>query len=151
MDLKAQIHEEMKDAMRSKDTVKLNALRMLIAEIKKREIDKKAPLDQSEIIKAVSTQIKQRLESIEAFKNGGRQDLLEKEQREASILQAYLPAQLSKSELETLVKNAIQATGATGPQDIGKVMKAALSTAAGRADGKLLNELTRTLLVKQPS
>jgi len=148
MDLKTTINNDMKEAMKAKDTVKLGALRMLVAEIKKREIDKRTVLDDSEVQKAISTMLKQRQDSIEAFTKGNRPDLAEKEKLEVDILTAYLPAQLSDAELEKLVAAAIQESGAKGPNDIGKVMKAVLAKAAGRADGKRVNELARTQLAK---
>jgi len=136
----------MKSAMKSQEATRLGCLRMLIAEIKKREIDKKAPLDDSEIQKVISTLIKQRTESVIAFEKGGRQDLVDKEQAEITVLKVYLPQQLSAAEVEALVVTAIQESGASGPADIGKVMKAALAKAEGRADGKLVNEIARKKL-----
>ena len=138
----------MKEAMKAKDSVKLGALRMLVAEIKKREIDKRSALDDGEVQKAISTMLKQRQDSIEAFVKGNRPDLADKEKLEVDILSAYLPAQLSDAELQKLVAEAIQESGAKGPNDIGKVMKAVLAKAAGRADGKRVNELARTQLAK---
>ena len=138
----------MKTAMKAQDSLKLGALRMLIAEIKKKEIDKRSALDDGEIQKTISTLLKQRNDSIEAFVKGGREDLADKERKEVQILQAYLPTQLSASEVEALVVAAIQETGAASASDIGKVMKAALAKAAGRADGKLVNELARKKLTK---
>ena len=132
--------------MKSQDPTKVGCWRMLIAEIKKREIDKRAPLDTPEIQKVIGTLIKQRGESVIAFEKGGRADLAEKEKAEISVLKAYLPQQLSASEVEALVVAAIQESGASGPNDIGKVMKAALAKADGRADGKLVNEIARAKL-----
>lgn len=148
MDLKTTINNDLKEAMKAKDTVKLGALRMLSAEIKKREIDKRSNLDDGEVQKAISTMLKQRQDSIEAFVKGNRPDLAEKEKLEVDILSVYLPQQLSDAELEKLVVEAIQETGAQGPNDIGKVMKAVIAKAAGRADGKRVNELARTQLAK---
>ena len=146
MDLKTTLQNDMKSAMKSQEAARLGCLRMLIAEIKKREIDKRAPLDESEIQKVISTLIKQRAESVLAFEKGGRMDLAEKEQSEIVVLKAYLPQQLSAEEVEALVLSAIQESGASGPNDIGKVMKLALSKAGGRADGKLVNEIARKKL-----
>ena len=134
--------------MKAKDTVKLGALRMLVAEIKKREIDKRVPLDEGEILKVVSMLLKQRQDSIEAFIKGNRPDLADKEKLEIAILAAYLPTQLSDADLRKIVAEVIQETGANGPNDIGKVMKAVIVKAAGRADGKRVNELARSLLSK---
>lgn len=146
MDLKATIQNDMKTAMKAQQTVKVAALRMLIAEIKKREIDKRTSLDEPEIQKTISSMLKQRNDSIEAFEKGGRQDLADREKEEIAILKVYLPQQLSNSEVEALVVACIQETGATTPNDIGKVMKAVLAKASGRADGKLVNEIARTKL-----
>jgi len=136
----------MKTAMKAGEPLKTGCLRMLIAEIKKREIDKKAPLDVGEIQKTVSTLIKQRNDSIDAFLKGGRQDLADKEKLEIDVLKIYLPIQLSEAEVEAIVVAAIQETGAKVPQDVGKVMKAVLAKAEGRADGKMVNELVRKKL-----
>ncbi|MBI4406272.1 MAG: GatB/YqeY domain-containing protein [Deltaproteobacteria bacterium] len=149
MDLKARIQQDMKDAMKAHQALKVSTLRMLIAEMKKREIDKRAPLDEPEIFKTISALIKQRQDSVEAFQKGGRQDLVDKEKEEISILKVYQPSPLSASEIDALVTAAIQETGATGPNDLGKVMKVALAHAAGRAEGKLINEVARAKLSKQ--
>jgi uncharacterized protein YqeY len=146
MDLKTTIQNDMKTAMKAGEPLKTGCLRMLIAEIKKREIDKKAPLDVGEIQKTVSTLIKQRNDSIDAFLKGGRQDLADKEKLEIDVLKIYLPTQLSEAEVEAIVVAAIQETGAKVPQDVGKVMKAVLAKAEGRADGKMVNELVRKKL-----
>ena len=146
VDLKAKIQSDMKEAMKAQDSVKLGALRMLISEIKKREIDKKSPLDEGEIQKTVTTLIKQRNESIEAFSKGGRADLAEQEKKEIDALKVYQPQQMSQAEVEALVAAVIQEVGATAPADIGKVMKAATAKAAGKADGKLVNEIARAKL-----
>lgn len=146
MDLKTTIQNDMKTAMKAGEPLKTGCLRMLIAEIKKREIDKKAPLDLGEIQKTISTLIKQRNDSIDAFLKGGRQDLADKEKLEIEVLKIYLPTQLSEAEVEAIVVAAIQETGAKVPQDVGKVMKAVLAKAEGRADGKMVNELVRKKL-----
>ena len=135
--------------MKAREPVKVDVLRMLIAEIKKREIDKKSELDEGEIQKTIISLIKQRNDSVEAFLKGGREDLASKEKKEIEFLQVYQPKQLSLTEIEALVETVIQETGATGPQDIGKVMKAAIAKAAGRADGKVVNEAARTKLSKK--
>ena len=136
----------MKSAMKAGEPVKTGCLRMLIAEIKKREIDKRSVLDEGEIQKTVSSLIKQRMDSVEAFTKGGREDLADKEKMEIDFLKVYLPTQLSESEVETLVIAAIEETGAKVPQDVGKVMKAVLAKAGGRADGKMVNEMVRKKL-----
>ena len=137
----------MKAAMKSHDSLKLNALRMVISEIKKKEIDKRAPLDESEILKTISTLSKQRQESIEAFKKGGRTDLADKEAQEQDILKRYLPEQLSTEEVTKIVLAAIAETGAKSPQELGKVMKVVLAKTQGKADGKVINEIVRAKLI----
>ena len=146
MDLKTTIQNDMKTALKAGEPVKTGCLRMLIAEIKKREIDKRSPLDEGEIHKTISSSIKQRMDSIEAFMKGGREDLADKERMEIDFLKVYLPTQLSEAETEALVTAAIEETGAKVPQDMGKVMKAVLAKAGGRADGKMVNELVRKKL-----
>jgi len=146
MDLKTTIQNDMKAAMKAGEPIKTGCLRMLIAEVKKREIDKRSILDETEIQKAISTLIKQRLDSVEAFLKGGREDLADKEKMEIDFLKVYLPTQLTEAETESLVIAAIEETGAKVPQDVGKVMKAVLAKANGRADGKMVNELVRKKL-----
>lgn len=146
MDLKSKIQTDMKDAMKARENVKVSALRMLISEIKKREIDKRSALDEGEIQKTIQSMLKQRQDSIEQFTKGNRPDLADSERAEVAVLSVYLPQQLSSSEVEALVVQAIAETGASQPGDIGKVMKAVLAKASGRADGKLVNELARTKL-----
>lgn len=146
MDLKTSIQNDMKSAMKSQESTKLGCLRMLIAEIKKKEIDKRSPLDESEIQKVIGTLIKQRNESVLAFEKGGRTDLVEKEKAEIAVLKAYLPEQLSESEIVAIVESAVAETQAKTAADMGKVMKAVLAKTAGRADGKLVNDLVRKKL-----
>lgn len=143
MDLKAKIQEDTKTAMRARDTVRLDVLRMLSAEIKKREIDKRTALDTAEIFKTIQSLVKQRHDSVDAFVKGNREDLAAKERAEIEVLSAYLPTQLSDSELESIVAAAVAEVVPKGASDLGKVMKAALAKADGRADGKKLNELVR--------
>jgi uncharacterized protein len=146
MDLKTTIQNDMKTAMKAGQPTKVGALRMLVAEIKKREIDKRSPLDEGEIQKTIATMLKQRNDSVEAFVKGNREDLAAKEREEIAILKVYLPQQLGEGEVEQLVIAAIAETGATTAADIGKVMKAAMAKAGGRADGKLINEIARRKL-----
>jgi len=146
--VKEQISSDVKDAMRAKDSVKLGALRMLTSEIKKREIDSRTEMQDADVFKAIQTMLKQRNDSIEQFTKGNRPDLAEKEQVEVDILKKYLPAGMSAAEVEALVVAAIAESGATTPNDIGKVMKIALAKAGGRADGKIINELARAKLSK---
>ncbi len=146
MDLKTKLQNDMKEAMKASNPAKVGTLRMAIAEIKKREIDKRVVLEEVEIVKIIQSLVKQRNESIEAFEKGNRQDLADKEKAEIVFLLGYLPQQLSAAELEAIVKAAIEESGAKVPADVGKVMKAALAKTGGRADGKAVNELARKLL-----
>lgn len=146
MDLKSQLQTDMKAAMKAGESVRLGVVRMLISEIKKREIDNKTTLDDAGIQKVISSFIKQRTDSVDAFVKGGREDLAAKEREEINLLKVYLPAQLSQAEVEALVVAAIAESGAASPNDIGKVMKIALAKSQGKADGKLVNEIARAKL-----
>ena len=141
------IDEDLKNAMKAKDTTKMDTLRMLKAALGNFLIEKrKEQAEDSEVILLIQKQIKLREDSIESFKKGNRLDLVEKETREKSILQAYLPAGLSNAEVESLVKKVIQEIGAKTKADIGKVMKESMARAQGRADGKRINQIAASLL-----
>lgn len=146
MDFKARLTNDMKEAMKAQESVKLGTIRMLLSEIKKREIDSRGTDNQVDPLKVVQSMIKQRNDSVEAFVKGGRDDLAAKEKEEIAILTVYLPAQMSRDEIEKLVVAVIAETGAKSPNDIGKVMKAAVAKAEGKADGKIINEIARTKL-----
>ncbi len=146
MGLREKIDSDIKDALKSGAKDKVSALRMLSAALKNKEIDKRRPLTDEEVIETVRSLIKQRKDSIEQFTKGGRQDLVEKETAEVTFLEVYLPQQLTRQELEGMVREAIAQTGAQGARDMGKVMKALVPIVAGRADGKLLSELVKSSL-----
>jgi uncharacterized protein YqeY len=146
MSIKNQIDETLKEAIRNQNEVAKNALRGLLTAIKNKEKDLKRAPNDAEILQIISSQIKQRKESIEQFKSGGREDLAEKEAHEIAVLEKFLPKQLSQEELEAIIAECIQETGATTVKDMGKVMKAVMPKVAGRADGKLVNELVRAKL-----
>jgi uncharacterized protein len=146
MGLREKIDADIKDALKSGAKDKVSALRMLSAALKNKEIDKRRPLTDEEVIETIRTLIKQRKDSIEQFTKGGRQDLADKETAEAVLLEVYLPQQLTREELEAMVREAVAQTGAQGARDMGKVMKALVPMAAGRADGKLLSELVKIAL-----
>jgi uncharacterized protein YqeY len=146
MSIKNQIDEALKEAIRNQNEVAKNALRGLLTAIKNKEKDLKRAPDDAEILQIISSQIKQRKESIEQFKSGGREDLAEKEAHEIAVLEKFLPKQLSQEELEAIIAECIQETGATTVKDMGKVMKAVMPKVAGRADGKFVNELVRAKL-----
>jgi uncharacterized protein len=132
--LKERITEDMKGAMRAKDSERLGAIRMLTAAIKQKEVDERIELDDAAVIAIVDKLLKQRKDSIEAFEKANRQDLVAKEKAEAAVLQAYLPARLSADEVATEVKAIVAELGAKGPGDMGKVMGAAKQRLAGKAD-----------------
>lgn len=146
MSIKNQIDEALKEAIRNQNEVAKNALRGLLTAIKNKEKDLKRAPNDAEILQIISSQIKQRKESIEQFKSGGREDLAEKEAHEIAVLEKFLPKQLSQEELEAIIAECIQETGATTVKDMGKVMKAVMPKVAGRSDGKLVNELVRAKL-----
>jgi len=146
MALKDQLAADMKTSMREKDTVKLSVVRMLKSAIKYREIEAMKPLDDAGVLQVVSGEIKRHKDSIEQYRAGHRQDLVEKEEAELVILQSWLPAQLAEGELKALVEAAVVKTGASGPRDMGTVMKALLPEVQGKADGKLVSELVKARL-----
>ena len=134
MSLKDQITEDMKTAMRAKDTGRLGTIRLLQAAMKQKEVDERVTLDDTAIIAIVDKLIKQRKDSIEAFTKAGRQDLVDIEAAEMTVLQTYLPARLSADEVAAEVKAIVAELGASGPGDMGKVMGAVKQRLAGKAD-----------------
>ena len=134
MSLKDQITDDMKSAMRAKESERLATIRLLIAEIKRKEVDERVELNDAQVLTIVEKMIKQRKDSITQFENGGRQDLADKEKAELAILSGYMPAGLSDDEVAAEVAAAVAASGAAGPQDMGKVMAILKPKLAGRAD-----------------
>jgi uncharacterized protein len=134
MSLKERITEDMKAAMRAKDTERLGTIRLLTAAMKQKEVDERVELDDVAVIGIVDKMLKQRKDSIEAFEKAARQDLADKEKAEVAVLQAYLPARLSADEVAAEVKAIVAELGAKGPGDMGKVMGAVKSRLAGKAD-----------------
>ncbi|GAA5018358.1 GatB/YqeY domain-containing protein [Massilia kyonggiensis] len=134
MSLKDQITDDMKAAMRAKESERLTTIRLLIAEIKRKEVDERIELNDAQVLAVVEKMIKQRKDSITQFENGGRQDLADKEKAELAVLSAYMPAGLSDEEVAVEVAAAVAASGAAGPQDMGKVMGILKPKLAGRAD-----------------
>ena len=134
MTLKERITEDMKAAMRAKDSARLGAIRLLQAAIKQKEVDERVTLDDVAVAAIVDKLAKQRKDSIAAFTQAGRQDLADKETAELAVLQAYLPARLSAEEVAAAVKALVAEVGASGPADMGKVMGAAKARLAGKAD-----------------
>ena len=133
--------------MKARDQVRLDPLRMLKTALTNKQIEKGRDLDDAEALQVVASLVKQRRESIEQFRKGGRSDLVDKEAREIQILEAYLPPAMDTGELDALVQAAITETGATSPKDMGRVMKDLMPRLAGRGvDGKAVNELVRRKL-----
>lgn len=141
--LKGEIHTMMVASMKAKDSLRLGAIRMLQSAIKNKEIEKRQELGDAEVLSVIGTLCKQRRDSIEQFEKGGRQDLAEKERAEIEILNAFLPKQASPDEIRKKVKAVIAELGATGPRDMGKVMKPVLVAFAGAADGKVVSQIVQ--------
>ncbi len=147
MSLLERVTTDIAAAMRSRDAPRLSALRMLKAALMNREIEKGRALQPDEDVAVVGTLVKQRRDSIEQFQKGGREDLVAKERAEIGVLEQYQPPAASAEEITAAVVAAVAETGATGPKDIGRVMKAALARLAGKtADGKAVNEAVRKRL-----
>jgi uncharacterized protein YqeY len=134
MPLKSQVTEDMKNAMRARDSARLSTIRMLLAAIKQREVDERIELTDADVLSIIEKMIKQRRDSITQFEAGKREDLAAIERAEVALLGAYLPAQLSDAEIDALVADAIASTGSAGPAGIGKVMAVLKPKLAGRAD-----------------
>ena len=147
MSLEAKLTTDIGIAMKAKDATRLTALRMLKAALMNKSIEKGRALEATEELQVVSTLVKQRRDSIEQFTAGGRADLADKERAEIGVLDTYLPAAVSVEELERVVAAAVAETDASGPKDMGKVMKAVMSALSGQTvDGKKVNELVRAKL-----
>ena len=146
MTLKERLTEDMKSAMRGADKERLSTIRMAQAAIKQREVDERIVLDDAQVIAVLEKMVKQRKESVVQFEKGGRSDLAQKERAEIELLQSYLPAQLSETELDALIRDAIAATGATSMKDMGKVMGVVKGKAAGRADMSAVSARIKTAL-----
>ncbi len=134
MALKDQITDDMKTAMRAKDSERLATIRLLLAALKQKEVDERIELDDVAVVAVVDKLIKQRKDSVEAFTKAARQDLADKEAAEIVVLQGYLPARLSTEEVKAAVQAIVASLGASGPGDMGKVMGAAKAQLAGKAD-----------------
>jgi len=146
--LSEQLQADMKTAMRDGDAHRRDTLRMVIAAVQNAAKEKREPLSDEETLAVITKQVKTRRESIKAFQDAGRDDLADKEQSEIDVLQPYLPEQMSEDEVRALVIEAVAATGATSPRDMGKVMGALMPKVKGRADGKLVSSLVNEELAK---
>jgi uncharacterized protein YqeY len=148
MSIKDLLTEDMKQAMKDKESgkLRLSVIRMARANIKNIEIDEKRELNDDEVLAVLMKEVKMRQDSLEEFTKAGREELVEQAKQEIAILRKYLPEQLSDEELKALVVEAVAETGAAGPKDMGKVMAALMPKTKGRADGKRINTMVRELL-----
>ncbi len=146
MSLKVRINEDMKAALRAKETARLGAIRLLMAAIKQKEVDERIELDDAGITAVIDKMLKQRRDSIEQYQKAGRQDLVDAEKAEVAVLSAYMPQQMSAAEVEAAVVAAIAETGAKGPQDMGKLMGVLKPKLAGRADMGEVSKLVKAKL-----
>lgn len=149
MSLKGRLQEDMKAAMRSGDKARLSALRLALAAVKQREVDSRQTLDDAGIQNVLERMIKQTRDALAQYREAGRDDLIEKEQNEIAVLQSYLPDPLSDEELDELIAGTIDEVGARGLNDIGKVMAAIKTKAAGRADMREVNSRVRAALADE--
>jgi uncharacterized protein YqeY len=146
MSLYDDIIQDLTSAMRERDKTKLLVLRGLKTAIKNKQVELRQELDEDQIRGVISSEIKKRKEAIEQFNQGSRPDLVDKEEAELKILTDYLPPQLSGEEIKEVLANVIEELSASGPKDLGRVMKSAMPKLAGRADGREVNQLARELL-----
>jgi len=146
MSLKEQLTEDMKAAMRAKESGRLAAVRLIIAEVKRKELDEQTELNDTQVLAVIEKMIKQRKDSITQFEAGGRADLADVEKAEMAILSTYMPAGLSDEEIAAEVAAAVAATGASGPQDMGKLMGVLKPKLAGRADMTVVSSLVKKAL-----
>ncbi|BEH11611.1 MULTISPECIES: GatB/YqeY domain-containing protein [Geobacter] len=144
--LRDRLNEEMKEAMKARDEVRLSAIRLVRSSVKNREIEARRELSEQEVTEVVSSLVKQRRESIRMFGEAGRTDLVDKEERELQVLLGFLPQQLSREEIEGLVASVIAETGAQSAKDMGRVMKALMPHVAGRTDGSLVSAIVKEQL-----
>jgi uncharacterized protein YqeY len=134
MTLKQQLTDDMKAAMRGGDKHRLGVIRLILAAVKQREVDERIELDDAQTLAVLEKMLKQRRDSVSQYEAAGRQDLADVERAEMAVIEAYLPAKLDEAELDALIGEAIAATGASSPRDMGKVVAAVKEKAAGRAD-----------------
>jgi uncharacterized protein YqeY len=146
MDINSKLNEEMVGATKARDKIRLSAIRMLKTALHNKEINLMRPLNESEVLQVLSSMIKQRKDSIEQFANGGRTDLVEKEEAELKVVQEFMPAQISEEEVDALIKKTIEEAGAVSVKDMGKVMKILMPKLTGVADGKIVGEKVKAFL-----
>jgi uncharacterized protein len=146
MSLNEKLLDDLKEAMKTKNAPRLSCLRMLKAALKNKQVEKGSPLDDREFEAVVSSMVRKNTESIEEFTKAGRLDLAQKESAEIEILHQYLPEQLTEEQIEQVVREVITEVGASGPKDLGRVMKSAMERLAGKAQGKDVNQAAKKLL-----
>jgi hypothetical protein len=146
MTLEERLLNEMKEAMKSGDKLRLSTIRMIRSAVKNREIEVRKTLDDEDIFKVIQGMVRKGEESVEQFQTGGRMDLVEKEKKEIEILKSYLPQPLSQEEVLKIIDETIQETQASSLKDLGKVMKAVMPKLGGKADGKLINQWVKERL-----
>lgn len=146
MSIKERLQEDLKSAMRSGDAARRDAIRLIASVIKQEEVDGQKALTEDDVIALLMREAKKRRDSIEEAQRFGRTETVEKEQFELSLIESYLPQQLSRDELEAEVRRAIEETGAKSAKEMGNVMKVLMPRIKGRADGKLVNEIVKTML-----
>ena len=146
MSLEERLVEEMKQAMKSNDKLRLSTIRMIRSTLKNKEIELRKKLEDEDVVKVIQVMMRKGEEAVEQFQAGGRADLVEKEKKEMEILKSFLPQPLSQEEIVKIIDQSIQETQASSPKDIGKVMKAVMPKIGGKADGRLINQLVKERL-----
>jgi len=146
MSLKEKLTEDMKSAMKDKDTIRKNTIQMVRSAVLQVEKDNKVTLDNDGVLEIISKELKKRKDSLAEYEKSGRQYLIDNLKTEINVLLGYLPEQLSEDQIEDIVKDVIKETGATSVKEIGKVMQAVLPKVKGRADGKIVNQIVRKYL-----
>jgi len=146
MSLEERLVEEMKQAMKSSEKLKLSAIRMIRSALKNKEIELRKKLEDEEIVKVIQAMVRKGEESVEQFQTGGRMDLVEKERSEIEIMKSFLPQPISQEEILKIIDQSIQETQASSLKDLGKVMKSVMPKIGGKADGKLINQLVKERL-----
>jgi uncharacterized protein YqeY len=146
MSLEERLVEEMKQAMKSNDKLRLSTIRMIRSGVKNKEIELRKKLEDEEVVRVIQVMVRKGEESVEQFQTGRRTDLVEKEKREIEILKSFLPQPLGQEEILKIIDQSIEETQASSPKDIGKVMKSVMPKIGGKADGKLINQLVKERL-----
>lgn len=146
MTLMERIREDLKTAMKNRDSERTGTIRMLLADVKRKEVDTRSEVDEGELVKILRSAVKSRADSVQSYRAGNRPDLADKEEREIEILQVYLPAEIDVEDLKKIVEAAIAETGATSPRDMGQVMKVVMASHGDQVDGRTLSQMVKKLL-----